>query len=129
MFSWQSQSQAQKTVAQSSTEAEYMALSHYSQQAMWLKTMLAEIGMPLKAVLIYGDNQGAIFNASNPVQEKRMKHIVIQYHYIRECVQDGKVKLYYVEGINNPANLFTKNLEPIKFSKFRSQLGLEFYLT
>jgi hypothetical protein len=62
---------------QSSTEAEYMALSHCSQQAVWLKTMLAEIGMPIKAVLIYGENQGAIFNASNPVQEKRMKHIDI----------------------------------------------------
>jgi hypothetical protein len=68
IFSWQLQ--AQKTVAQSSTEAEYMALFHCSQQAMWLKTMLAELGMPLKAVPIYGDNQGAIFNASNPVQEK-----------------------------------------------------------
>jgi hypothetical protein len=44
---------------------------------MWLKTMLAELGTPLKAVLIYGDNQGAIFNASNPVQEKQMKHIDI----------------------------------------------------
>jgi hypothetical protein len=96
---------------------------------MWLKTMLAELEMPLKAVPIYRDNQGAIFNASNPVQKKHMKHIDIQYHYIGECVQDGKVKLYYAEGINNPADLFTKNLEPIKFSKFRSQLGLEFYST
>jgi hypothetical protein len=73
IFSWQSQ--AQKTVAQSFTEAEYMALSHCSRQAMWLKTMLT--GMPLKAVPIYGDNQGAIFNASNPVQEKQIKHINI----------------------------------------------------
>ena len=91
--------------------------------------MLAELGMSIKAVLLYGDNQGSIFNASNSVQEKRMKHIDIQYHFIRECVEDGKVELFFVEGINNSANLFTKNLGPIKFSKFRSQLGLEFYLT
>ena len=91
--------------------------------------MLAELGMAIKAVLLYGDNQGFIFNASNPVQEKRMKHIDIQYHFIRECVEDGKVELSFVKGINNPANLFTKNLGPIKFSKFRSQLGLEFYST
>jgi hypothetical protein len=127
IFSWQSQ--AQKTVAQSSTKAEYMALSHCSRQAMWLKTMLTESGMPVKAVPIYGDNQGANFNASNSVQEKHIKHIDIQYYYIGECVQDGKVKLYYVEEINNPADLFTKNLGPIKFSKFRSQLSLEFYST
>jgi hypothetical protein len=54
-----------------------MALSHCSQQTVWLKTMLAELGMPIKAIPIYGDNQGAIFNASNPVQEKRIKHIDI----------------------------------------------------
>ena len=127
IFSWWSQ--AQKTVAQSSTEAEYMALSHCSWQAVWLKTMLAELGIPIKAVLLYRDNQGSIFNASNPVQEKRMKHIDIQYHFVRECVEDWKVELFFVKGINNPANLFTKNLGPIKFSNFRSQLGLEFYST
>ena len=127
IFSWRSQ--AQKTVALSSTEAEYMALSDCSRQAVWLKTLLEELGMPLKAIPLYGDNQGSIFNASNPVQEKRMKHIDIQYHFIRQCIEDGKVELMFVEGINNPADLFTKNLGNIKFSKFRSQLGLEFYST
>ena len=107
IFSWQSQ--AHKTVAQSSTKADYMALSHCSQQAVWLKTMLAELGVPIKAVPIYGDDQGSIFNASNPVQEKRMKHIDIQYRFVRECVEDGKVELFFVEGINNPANLFIKS--------------------
>ena len=116
-------------MAQSSTEAEYMALFHCSQQAVWLKTMLAELGMPIKAVLLYRDNQGSILNASNPVQEKRMKHIDIQCHFIRECVEDGKIELFFVKGINNPADLFAKNLGPIKFSNFRSQLSLEFYST
>ena len=91
--------------------------------------MLAELGMPIKAVPLYRDNQGSIFNASNPVQEKRIKHIDIQYHFVRECVEDRKVELFFVEGINNPADLFTKNLGPVKFSKFGSQLSLEFYST
>jgi len=43
-------------------------------------------------------------------------------------VQDGKVELFFVKGTQNLVNMFTKNLEHIKFLKFREQLGLEFYL-
>ena len=66
-ISWRSH--VQKTVALSSTEAEYMAISDCSRQAIWIKTLLAELGILLHAVPIYGDNQGSIFIASNPVQE------------------------------------------------------------
>jgi hypothetical protein len=45
-----------------------------------------------------------------------------------DVVQDGKVELFFVEGTQNPADMFTKNLGCIKFLKFREQLGLEFYL-
>ena len=62
VISWRSH--AQKTVALSSTEAEYMAISDFSKQAIWIKTLLSEIGIQLKSVPIYGDNQGSIFIAS-----------------------------------------------------------------
>jgi hypothetical protein len=75
----------------------------------------------------FGDNQGAIFLASNPVQEKRIKHIDLCYHFIRDVIQNKQVELFFIEGANNPADLFTKNLGHIKFLKFREQLGLEFY--
>ena len=65
IFSWQSQ--AQKTVALSSTKAEYMALSDCSQQAMWIQALLRELGYKISIVPIYGDNQGSIFIGSNPV--------------------------------------------------------------
>ena len=74
-----------------------------------------------------GDNQGSIFLASNPVQEKRIKHIDLCYHYIREVIRSKKIELFFLEGAENPADLFTKNLGRIKFQKFREQLGLEFY--
>jgi hypothetical protein len=125
IFSWQSR--AQKTVALSSTEAEYMALSDTSRQAMWIKTLLTELGLTLKAIPIYGDNQGSIFIGSNPVQERRTKHIDIRYHYVRQCIEDKQVELMFIEGSNNPADMFTKNLGINKFSQFRAQLGLEFY--
>ena len=75
IFSWTSHTQ--KTVALSSTEAEYMALSDCSHQVVWVKTLLSEIGFNLTAIPICGDNQGSIFIASNLVTEKRSKHIDI----------------------------------------------------
>jgi hypothetical protein len=88
--------------------------------------MIEELGIWLKAVPIYGDNQGSIFIASNPVQESRTKHIDISYHYIRELVGAKKVELMFVPGEMNPANMFTKNLQKVKFLKFQNQLGLDF---
>ena len=75
IFSWQSQ--AQKTVALSSTEAKYMALFNCSQQAVWIKSLLEELGIRVNPIHVNGNNQGSIFIGSNPVQEKRSKHIDI----------------------------------------------------
>ena len=51
-------------------KAEYMAMSDCSQQAMWTKTLLSELGLMLGVIPIYGDNQGSIFIGSNPVQKQ-----------------------------------------------------------
>jgi len=75
-------SQAQKTVALSSTEAEYMAISDCYWQAMWITNLFREIGFPVSPITICGNNQDSLFIGSNPVQEKRTKHIDICYHYI-----------------------------------------------
>ena len=106
-----------------------MAISDCSRQAVWIKTLLTELGITLKATPVYGDNQGSIFIVSNPVQESRTKHIDICFHYIRECVEKKKVELMFIPGTENPADMFTKNLGRILFYKFRSQLGLEFKST
>jgi hypothetical protein len=125
LISWTSK--AQKTVALSSTEAEYMALSDCSRQVVWMHTLLGELGYHLKPVPICGDNQGSIFIASNPVTEKRSKHIDIRFHYIREVMNKNLVELYFIDGENNPADMLTKNLGRIKFQKFRGMIGLEFF--
>ena len=71
--SWNSR--AQKSIALSSTEAEYMSLSDASRQLVWIHSLLSEIGMTIRYIPLCGDNQGSIFIASNAVQEKRTKHI------------------------------------------------------
>jgi hypothetical protein len=118
----------QKTVVLSSTKAEYMSLSDTSRQLVWVRNIFSELGIELAPILLFRDNQGLIFIASNPVQEKCSKHIDLCYHYIRDVVQDGKVELFFVEGTQNPVDMFIKNLGCVKFLKFQEQLGLEFYL-
>jgi len=89
-----------------------------SHQFVWVRNLFSELGIQLAPILLYGDNQGTIFIASNPVQEKHSKHIDLCYHYIRDMVQLDKVELFFVEGTQNPADMFTKNLGHIKFLKF-----------
>jgi hypothetical protein len=120
------QSRAQTTVAHSSTEAEYMALSDCSCQVSWIHSIFLELGMRLGPILIYADNQGSIFIGSNPVQEIRTKHIDVKYHYVHECIVDKKIVLYHVPTEDNTADIFTKNLGCLKFEKFKKQLGIEF---
>ena len=119
-------SKAQKTVALSSTEAEYMSLSDTSRQLVWTRSLMQEIGFKLGPLPLCGDNQGAIFIASNAVQEKRTKHIDIRYHYIREVVEQRQIDLFFIPTEENPADMFTKNLARDKFLSCRSQLGIRF---
>ena len=119
-------SHTQKTIALSSIEAEYMAISDCSWQAIWIKTLIKELKIKIRSIPIYGDNQGSIFIASNTVQESHTKHIDIHYHYICELVVAKEVELQFVPGEMNPADMFTKNLQKIKFTQFWNQLGLEF---
>jgi transposase InsO family protein len=86
VFCWNSR--AQKSIALSSTEAEYMSLADTSRQLVWIRSLFEEIGIILAPIPLCGDNQGSIFLASNPVQEKRIKHIDIRYHYIRAQYPD-----------------------------------------
>ena len=83
----------------------------------------------LSVIPIYGDNQGSSFIqvGSYSVQKRQTKDIDICYHYIHQCIEDKNIELMFIEGSNNPADMFTKNLGNIKFSKFRETLGLEFY--
>ena len=85
--SWLSKRQA--TIALLTTEAEYVALCMATQEAIWLRRLLADIGEPPEGPKeIYEDNQGAISMAKNPVGHARTKHIDIRYHFVRERVQD-----------------------------------------
>ena len=93
-ITWSSKRQA--SVALSTVEADYMALSQATQEAVWLQRLLEEVGETTSdGTTIMEDNQGAMATAQNPVFHRRTKHIQIRYHYVREAVAEGIIKLVY----------------------------------
>ena len=127
VFSWASCQQ--KNITYSSTEAEYIAANNCARQAVWIRNIFGEMGYNIKPFPICVDNQGAIFMASNPVTEHCNKHVDICHKGINKFVRDKKIELFNIEGSENPADMFTKSLGHILFTKFRSQLRLVFYDT
>jgi len=73
---------------------------------------------------IWCDNQSCIKMTENPVFHDRSKHIRIKYHYIRDMVEKGAVKLQYVATEEQTADIFTKPLARSKFEHFRGKLGV-----
>jgi hypothetical protein len=120
IISWQSR--AQKSIALSATDAEYMALSDCSRQAVWIQNIFTELGLQVGLTQICADNEGGIFIASNPVQERRTKHIDVRFHYVRDLIEQKRIDVVWVPTDENPADMFTKNFGHIKFEKFRSML-------
>jgi hypothetical protein len=118
-------SRKQKSVALSSAEAEYMAASQASCEALWLRKMLIGLfGVQLRPTVIYCDNQSCIKLSENPVFHDRSKHIEIRYHFIRDYVQRGAVELQYISTEEQVADILTKALNMGKFVFFRDKLGV-----
>ena len=102
-------SKKQPIVTLSTCEAEYVALSTATQEAVWIKRLLSDFHVPQKeATVIMEDNQGAICIAKNPVVQARTKHIDIRHHYVREAVSDDIVRLQYCPTEEMIADIFTK---------------------
>jgi hypothetical protein len=80
--------------------------------------------LEMEATMILCDNQSCIKMTENPVFHENSKHIEIRYHYIRDMVQRGAIKLQYVSTDEHVANVLTKPLSHVNFEHFRDKLGI-----
>jgi len=86
LVSWSARKQA--TVSRSSTESEYKAIANATAEVIWIQTLLQELGIRSPpAAKLWCDNIGAKYLSANPVFHARTKHIEIDYHFVRTCVQ------------------------------------------
>lgn len=121
-------SKKQPTVALSSTESEYMAITEGTKEAVWLRRLFGELKIQDSRVptTIHGDNQGSLNLAHNPVYHGRTKHIEVKHHFIREKILSKEICLEYIPTSEQLADILTKALGRTAFERLRSQLGLVF---
>jgi len=118
-------SRKQISIALSSTEAEYVALSEATREALWLKSLYEELGFIQRdPILILGDNNGSIAMAKNPQFHKRSKQIAICWHFVREKYQEKAIEIFDVRDPQNTADILTKALTPDVHSRHTTGLGL-----
>lgn len=113
----------QTSVALSSCEAEYIALSSASQEAIYWFNFQQELHRS-KEITINCDNQSAMVLAQNNTYSPRTKHIAIKHHFIREAIQNGFVKIKYVPTEDQTADVLTKGLLKLKHAKMCKLLQL-----
>jgi len=112
-------------VALSSCEAEYIAATTAACQGVWLARLLAEFkGEKSRAITLKIDNKSVIQLSKNPIFHDRSKHIDVRYHYIRECVEENRVKLESVGTVEELADILTKALGRERFCELRSKISV-----
>ena len=119
-------SKRQPTVALSTAEAEYMALSMAVQTAIWIRKLLKDFDIASKEpTVIYEDNQGCIAMAKNPVNHERTKHIDIRFNFVRERVEDKTILVKYLETTEMLADILTKGLPRDQHRKLCEEIGIK----
>ncbi|XP_036322285.1 secreted RxLR effector protein 161-like [Rhagoletis pomonella] len=123
VISWKSQKQ--RTVALSSTEAEYVNLAEAAKEAVYLRSLLNEIGLQeLTDIKVYVANRGAQCLANDPVFHAPTEHIDIKHHFVRECISARLFSLKHVPTQEMIADVMTKPLARANPERCLIGLGL-----
>ena len=115
----------QKSIALSSTEAEYYAMTHAFKEALWLRSFLSFLKFPIPCPFpILSDNQAACSLSNSPAISACLKHIDICHHFIRTHVHEGTFSTTWIPTADMPADIFTKSLPSVVFLHHCTVLGL-----
>lgn len=118
-------SKKQSSVARSSTEAEFRSVAQTAAEITWIGNILLELGIvKLATPVIYCDNIGATSLSANPVFHSKMKHLGVDFHFIREKVQAGTLRVTRVTNDDQLADALTKPLARARLQMLLSKIGL-----
>lgn len=122
--SWKSR--LQPTVSLSSTEAEYKATTAAGQEIVWLRGILRHMSLEQSPpTTLCSDSTGAVALTKKGIFHARTKHIEVQYHWIREQVEQKVIILRHISNQHMFADTLTKPLHPGPFRTFQDMIGLE----
>ncbi|KAL0309158.1 UNVERIFIED_CONTAM: Copia protein [Sesamum radiatum] len=112
-------SSKQDTIADSTTEVEYIAASKAAKETVWIKNHIQELGVVpsiVEPIVIFCDNDGAIAHVKEPISHHKSKHIFRHYHLLREMVGRGDVRLDCVASLENTADSLQARLTDCPYS-------------
>ncbi|GJU36519.1 hypothetical protein Tco_1184873 [Tanacetum coccineum] len=89
-----------------------------------MRSQLTDYGLGFNKIPLYCDNKNAIVLCCNNIQHSRSKHIDIRYHFIKEQVENGVVKLYFVITEYQLADIFTNALGRERLEFLINKLGM-----
>ncbi|KAL4561013.1 hypothetical protein LXL04_033173 [Taraxacum kok-saghyz] len=122
-ISWQSK--LQKCIALSTTEAEYIVAVEAGKELIWLKRFLQELGFLQQEYIIHCDSQSAMDLSKNSMYHSRTKHIDVRYHWLRQAIEEGLLKLSKIDTNYNPADMLTKVVTQDKHKLCTDIVGLK----
>ena len=118
----------QDTVTTSTTEAELLALSQVSKEAIFTSRLLKEleVKLPDSTITIHCDNTQTISLINKEISklQTKLRHVDIHNHWLRQEVARGVIRVEYVPSSEMLADGFTKVLPANKWAGFLKQLGL-----
>ena len=114
----------QSVVALSTTEAEYMAVSKACKELIWLKGLYDELCGVNSCINLYCDIQSTIYLTKDQIFKERTKHINIKYHFVRDVIEEGELKVCKISTHDNPADILTKLVSVAKFELCSNLVGL-----
>jgi len=114
-------SKKQPLTAQSSTEAEYIAMHEATKRILWTQDWIQELYGKRPQCDLHCDNTSAIICSKTDKNHQRTRHIDIRYHMIRDHVKNGNIVIKYIKTTEQPADLLTKPVSSETFFKFRDQ--------
>eukprot|EP00253_Pinus_taeda_P013216 PITA_13216 len=120
-----SMSKLHNIVALSTTEAEYIAISHACKEAVWLKGLIGEFGRLQDSIKLFCGSQSAIHLAKKPAYHSKSKHIPIKSHFVRQVITERGVSLEKVHTKENCADMFTKPVLLERLHWCLASLGLQ----
>ncbi|GKB24308.1 putative ribonuclease H-like domain-containing protein [Tanacetum coccineum] len=122
LISWQCKKQT--IVANSTTEAEYVAAANCCGQVLWIQNQMMDYGFNFMNTKIHIDNESTICIVKNPVYHSRTKHIEIRHHFIRDCYEKRLIDVVKIHTDNNVADLLTKGFDVTRFNFLVVSIGM-----
>ncbi|MBW0508957.1 hypothetical protein O181_048672 [Austropuccinia psidii MF-1] len=120
--SWSTKKQS--IVAQSTTEAEFVAVNKCAKQVRWMSSLLTSIGIDICTPVLLNDNAGAVFIAQEAKLNSNSKHIEIRFQYVRDLIKKKLMKIAHISTQLMIADILTEPLATTKLTESRKMLKM-----